>query len=389
VSDFFQPRPSVPIEQAEGGDAPPWTGRPQGSPPGEVLNDLVLSRSERATLSIAYLDAYPEGFELKINASTTVAYDDFRREGDEPGPDVFGRHGPMVGEQRDSLPSQLLRVGVQFADGRTATNIGGHDRPVEGPVMWPLRGGGRGSGGESSFHQGYWISPLPPSGPVTVVCEWPALGIPLVRHEIDAQLILDAAERARAIFPSGTAVVKDGQEWQLGTEADVTWINDGTSASTAITAAVPPIFASYCTLLLPRNENDELAAHEQAVIELLTEQTTEQSWWLGYLDTGASDVVFPYAPRTTVYYGWGYVLVEAGPHEAAAWRDAEFKGALPDLMFPEERSWLVSTMWDDDWASIGGSEQLVSGFLAHPVLGPRTRRVALGEDAIPPGREPN
>jgi hypothetical protein len=387
VSDFFGPPPSGPTEQAEGGDAPPWTGRPQGAPPGEVLSDVVLSRSERATLSIAYLDAYPEGFELEIEASTTVAWDDLAREGDDFGPDVFGGRWPMVGERSDVLPPQLLRVGVQFADGRKATNIGGHDRPVGGPVMWPLRGGGRGSSGGSCFHTGYWISPLPTSGPVTVVCEWPAVGIPLVHHELDAQLIRDAAERARTIFPSGN-VVRDGQEWRLGTDPDITWINDGTSGGTEITSAIPPVFASYCTLLLPQNgDDDELATHEQAVIERLAEHTPEQSWWLAYLDTGASDVVFPYAPRTTMYAGWDYVLVDAGPQEAAAWRDADFKGALPDLMFPKDRSWLFSTLWDDDWTCIGGSEQLVGSFLAHPVLGPRARRVALGEDATPPGHE--
>jgi hypothetical protein len=165
------------------------------------------------------------------------------------------------------------------------------------------------------------------------------------------------------------------------------WINDRTSAGTAITAAIPPIFASCCTLLLPQNGNNERAAHEQAVIELLTEHTTQQSWWLGYLDTGASDVVFPYAPRTTMYSGWDYVLVQAGPQEATAWRDPDFKGALPDLMFPKDRSWLISTLWDDDWTSIGGSEQLISSLLAHPVLGPRTRRVTLGQEATPPGHD--
>lgn len=146
----------------------------------------------------------------------------------------------MVGERSNVLPPQLLRVGVKFADGRKATNIGGRDRPVEGPVMWPLRGGGRGGWPESYFHQAYWISPLPPSGPVSVVCEWPAVGIPLVRYEIDAQLIVDGSERARAIFPSAKAVVRDDREWRLGTDAGVTWINDGTSAGMAITAAIPP-----------------------------------------------------------------------------------------------------------------------------------------------------
>jgi hypothetical protein len=51
-------------------------------------------------------------------------------------------------------------------------------------------------------------------------------------------------------------------------------------------------------------------------MELLSGQTDEQPWWLGYLDTGASDVVFPYAPRATVYYAYGYVLIEAGPDQA-------------------------------------------------------------------------
>jgi hypothetical protein len=387
VSDFFLPPVLGPIEQAEGGDAPPWTGRPEGSPPGEVLSELVLSRSERTTLSIAYLDAYPEGFELEIEASTSVPWDDLSREGDDHGPDVFGRHWPMAGERSDVLGSELLRVGVQFADGRTASNIVGHDRPVNGPVMWPLSGGGRGGGPESSFHQGYWVSPLPPPGPVSVVCEWPAGGIPLVRHEIDAESILTAADRARRLFPSRNEVVRDGQEWRLGTDADVSWIKDGTSRGTTITAAIPSIFASYCTLLLPGNGNDELAAHEQAVTELLTTHTAQQTWWLGYLDTGASDVVFPYAPRTMLYAEWGYVLVEAGPREAATWRQPDFKVGLPDLMFPKDHSWLVSTLWDDDWTSIGGSEQLVNSFLAHPLLGPSTRRVALGADATPPGHE--
>ena len=345
---------------------------------------MVLSHSDTATLSIAYLDAYPEGFELEIEARTTIAYHDLGREGDS-GPDVFGRHWPMAGEPRDSLPPQLLRVAVQFADGRRATNVHGHDRPVAGPVMWPLRGGGGGRAGESRFHQGYWISPLPPSGPVTVVCEWPAVGIPLVRHEVDAQLILDGAERARTLFTGDQRVLRHGQEWRLGADADVTWINSGTSVGTAITAAIPPRFASYCTLLLPRKRNAELAAHERAVIELLTEHTPEQRWWLGYLDTGASNVVFPYAPRATVYCGYRYVLVEAGPQEATSWRDADFKGALPELMFPQDRSWLVSTMWDDDWTSIGGPEQLVSSFLRHPTLGPKARRVAVGEDRDAPG----
>ena len=33
-------------------------------------------------------------------------------------------------------------------------------------------------------------------------------------------------------------------------------------------------------------------------------------------------------------------------------------------MFATDRSWLVSTMWDDDWTCVGGSRELVDSFLA-------------------------
>jgi hypothetical protein len=58
-------------------------------------------------------------------------------------------------------------------------------------------------------------------------------------------------------------------------------------------------------------------------------------------------------------------------------------------MFPADRSWLVSTMWDDGWTSIGGSQQLVDGFLSDTTLGPRARRVALGQDSTPPDHGAN
>jgi hypothetical protein len=110
---------------------------------------------------------------------------------------------------------------------------------------------------------------------------------------------------------------------------------------------------------------------------------------LGYLDTGADDIVFPDAPKVTLYAGWHYVLVEAGPEQAATWRQSGdrwfWKGALPNLMFPADRSWLVSTLWDDDWTCIGGPAELVDKFLRHPGL--QARPVALGQDATPPGHQ--
>ena len=181
---------------------------------------------------------------------------------------------------------------------------------------------------------------------------------------------------------------RDGSTWRIGTDAEVTWIETGTSTGLAITAAIPPVFEAYATVVLPE-EGDGQDKRDQAVIALLSGQSAGQPWWLGYLDTGADDIVFRDAPMVTLYAGWHYVLVEAGPEQAATWRRSEFgsfwKGVLPNLMFPADRSWLVSTLWDDDWTCIGGPAELVDSFLRHPGL--QARPVALGQDATPPGHQ--
>jgi hypothetical protein len=176
----------------------------------------------------------------------------------------------------------------------------------------------------------------------------------------------------------------DGQAWRIGTDADVAWIVQGTAPGLTITSAVPPVFAAYATIVVPEG-SDYRAEHDRDVLTLLRAHAGDQRWWLGYLDTGVDDVVFPDAPMVTLYAGWSYVLVEAGPEQAASWRgqDTSWRGGLPDVMFPADRSWLLATLWDDDWTCLGGSVELIDGFLRHPRL--RARRVEPGQDATPPG----
>lgn len=93
----------------------------------------------------------------------------------------------------------MLRFGIEFADGQRASNVGGRGHSQgepAGPVLWGMGGGG----GGGRWHQDFWVWPLPPAGPLSFVCEWPAAGIALTRVEIDGQLLIDAAGRAREMF---------------------------------------------------------------------------------------------------------------------------------------------------------------------------------------------
>ena len=45
----------------------------------------------------------------------------------------------------------------------------------------------------------------PLAGPLEFVCEWPTFGIAETRADIDAQLILDAAQRSIRLWPEDEA----------------------------------------------------------------------------------------------------------------------------------------------------------------------------------------
>jgi hypothetical protein len=193
---------------------------------------------------------------------------------------------------------------------------------------------------------------------------------------------------------------EDGRAWRIGRDAEIAWIEEGTETGLTIMSAIPPVFEAYATLELPGTGNHapgssleeweqldrEWEPHEAGVLSVLSEHSGPQPWWLGYLETGASGLIFDGARRVRFYADWPYVLIEAGPEQAGAWRKDCWEGVLPDLMFPADRSWLFSTLWDDDWTCIGGSRPLVDAFLAHPDLRGRVREVDPSvEDATPPG----
>jgi hypothetical protein len=107
------------------------------------------------------------------------------------------------------LPHDLLRCGVQLADGSKATNVG--RPPFWDPAVEPSSpllfesGGGGGSGGQNllTSNRRFWLWPLPSPEPFEFVIEWPLLGIPVTRTKIDGAAVVAAAARAEPFWPEG------------------------------------------------------------------------------------------------------------------------------------------------------------------------------------------
>lgn len=149
-----------------------------------------------------------------------------------------------------------------------------------------------------------------------------------------------------------------------------------------IASAVPPLFEAYATIVIPQ-ENEEQIAQVDVLIGLLDAFPFAQPWWLGYLDTGSDDSPFPEMERVVVYTGWPYSVVQGSPEDARRLRLGPWRVG-PDLIFPVDRSWFLTHMWDDDWWCFGGPGPLVDTLVAHRGL--EARQVAsTDDDATPPG----
>ena len=165
----------------------PWEP-PEAEFPGIVpIDTVVLGRTDQVAVAVTGISAFSAGIEIFLTARIRPSAD---------------RQDHLPGGPRDLAASRRsFRFGLQLADGSKAVGRGGHrpDRDSEpgGPVLWVFAGGG----GPHSFVSRWWAWPLPPKGPLEFVCEWPTFGIAESRASLDAQLILDAADRSIRLWP--------------------------------------------------------------------------------------------------------------------------------------------------------------------------------------------
>lgn len=148
------------------------------------FTELLVQNDEVAVL-LSGLMAFPAGFAFSVILLSRL----------NPSPIPFhsiGQH-PTV-----ALPAGAFRFGIGLADG---TKVIADRRWLAGqPDGYKLRPQGGGGGGRS-WRQSFLFEPLPPPGLLEFVCEWPAYGLPESRLGLDAAVIVEAAGRAKALWP--------------------------------------------------------------------------------------------------------------------------------------------------------------------------------------------
>lgn len=104
--------------------------------------------------------------------------------------------------------NQAFLLGVQFADGRRAMTSGRNGMPASADqdgeqALYLVFGSSTGS--DSTLDLKLWLSPLPPAGPVTMVCRWPEFDIGETKVTLDGAAMAAAGSAAIELWPPETS----------------------------------------------------------------------------------------------------------------------------------------------------------------------------------------
>lgn len=161
---------------------------PENEIPVAVPLNTVLARTDDVALAVLGLQVYSTGLSVDLALRARV-----------PATGPEGDLGRFLFGPPSRRAAGLL-VGLEFADGRRITNTGPPFPGAAGEhgfVFHP----GSGSGGPLAADQSWWLSPLPPVGPVRVVVRCEPLGIAETSTVLDGEAIARAAAGVVELWP--------------------------------------------------------------------------------------------------------------------------------------------------------------------------------------------
>jgi hypothetical protein len=175
---------------------PPWAGPPESEIGVAVPVRATLHSTPDLVIALIDLVAFSNGFEFRIALRSKNSI--------EPRSMGFG---PPGGHH------ESLEVEIGFADGRSGKSpasqpsvevLNYYQEAREGrePELpaGPVIGLGSGGGGGRRWDFQWWVWPLPPDGPVTLLCRWPAGKIVTKSLELDGAAIRRAGAESKDLW---------------------------------------------------------------------------------------------------------------------------------------------------------------------------------------------
>jgi hypothetical protein len=156
---------------------------PENELPAVLPVSVLLARTDDLAVGLVGLQVYSTGlaFDVVVRVRPSAA--------DRLGAslqEVFWDHPPHRRGGR-------FLIGIDLGDGRRVTNL-----RSDADVAFHQGGGG---GGDTSVDQGWWLSPLPPDGPLRIVVRCDELGLPETATELDGTAIRAAASDVVVLWP--------------------------------------------------------------------------------------------------------------------------------------------------------------------------------------------
>ncbi|RBY92368.1 hypothetical protein DQ244_08890 [Blastococcus sp. TBT05-19] len=158
---------------------------PENEVPVALPQNRVLARTDDVGVAVIGLHVYTTGVAFQLVAQARPSA---QITGGRDLNELFWRHGPGAGRG--------FLLGVEFADGRRAGTMAGR-----GDANGLIFHQGGGSGGHSSIHQSWWLSPVPPPGPLRLVLRCDDLGIQETTVELDGAGMARAVDDVVELWP--------------------------------------------------------------------------------------------------------------------------------------------------------------------------------------------
>jgi hypothetical protein len=167
---------------------------PDNEMPGALALDRVLGRTDQLAVVLVGGLLFSTGVQLQVSVLARNLPDD---EEDALLEQAFA-------DPASAASGTALLLGVQYADGRTTTNLrfGRYTfadmADDEDRLCLNSAGGG---GNAASAAMGFWLTPQAPLGDLLVVCAWPYRGIPETRTVITAAELDAARSNLSELWP--------------------------------------------------------------------------------------------------------------------------------------------------------------------------------------------